>query len=111
MNSAHILLVEDNDAEAELATRALRKGNVMNKLLRVRDGVEALEFVFREGPFSQRRGEQPRLILLDLHKAVPRPLIRDNEVMAACFSGDGRFLVCYSLGGRVVLGRQVQGDG
>lgn len=60
-----ILLVEDSDADAELTIRALRKGSLVNKL-RVRDGVEALEFVFREGPFRQRGGGQPKLILLDL---------------------------------------------
>ncbi|MDP8985786.1 MAG: response regulator [Pseudomonadota bacterium] len=60
-----ILLVEDSDADAELTSRALRKGSLVNRL-RVRDGVEALEFVFREGPFRRRGGGQPKLILLDL---------------------------------------------
>ena len=61
-----ILLAEDSDADAELTMRALRKGSVVNNIVRVHDGVEALEFVFREGTFNQRRGGQPRLILLDL---------------------------------------------
>jgi two-component system response regulator len=61
-----ILLVEDSDADAEMILRALRKANVVNKLVRVRDGVEALEFVFREGAFSLRGGGRPKLILLDL---------------------------------------------
>jgi two-component system, response regulator len=61
-----ILLVEDSDADAELTTRALRRGGLVNKLVRVRDGVEALEFVFREGPWSTRSGAQPKLVLLDL---------------------------------------------
>src|ERR1700727_2269468 len=61
-----ILLVEDSDADAEMIIRALRKGGVVNKLVRVHDGVEALEFVFREGAFGQRSGGQPKLILLDL---------------------------------------------
>ena len=61
-----ILLVEDSDADAEMIVRALRKGSVVNRLVRVRDGVEALEFVFREGDFSQRIDGQPKLILLDL---------------------------------------------
>src|SRR5262249_6777299 len=58
--------VEDSDADAELVMRALRKANVVNNIVRVRDGVEALEFIFREGAFSERKGAQPRLILLDL---------------------------------------------
>jgi two-component system response regulator len=61
-----ILLVEDSDADAELVLRALRKGGVVNKVMRLRDGVEAMEFLFREGAFNQRSGGQPRLVLLDL---------------------------------------------
>jgi two-component system, response regulator len=61
-----ILLVEDSDADAEMIVRALRKGSVVNKVVRVRDGVEALEFVFREGAFIERSSGQPKLILLDL---------------------------------------------
>ncbi len=64
--AVEILLAEDSDADAELIARALRKGNIVNRVVRVRDGVEALEFVFREGAFKERRGNQPRLILLDL---------------------------------------------
>ncbi|MEO6435816.1 MAG: response regulator, partial [Tepidisphaeraceae bacterium] len=54
------------DADAEMTIRALSKGNIMNKLVRVHDGVEALEFVFRTGAFSQRLNGNPKLILLDL---------------------------------------------
>jgi two-component system response regulator len=64
--AVEILLVEDSDADAELITRALRKANVVNRLVRVRDGVEALEFVYRSGAFKERGAGQPRLILLDL---------------------------------------------
>jgi two-component system response regulator len=61
-----ILLVEDSDADAEMIVRALRKGSIVNKVVRVRDGVEALEFVFRQGDFAGRTTGQPKLILLDL---------------------------------------------
>jgi two-component system response regulator len=64
--AVEILLVEDSDADAELIVRALRKSNLVNNVVRLHDGVEAIEFIFREGTFSQRRGGQPRLILLDL---------------------------------------------
>jgi WD40 repeat protein/tetratricopeptide (TPR) repeat protein/tRNA A-37 threonylcarbamoyl transferase component Bud32 len=56
-----------------------------------------------DGRFLACRHGDDGLILLDVHESVPRPLIRDNEVMAACFSGDGRFLVYHSLSGRVRL--------
>ena len=64
--AVEILLAEDSDADAELIIRALRKSNLVNNVVRLRDGVEALEFIFREGAFSGRPGGQPRLILLDL---------------------------------------------
>lgn len=64
--AVEILLVEDSDADAELIARALRKANVVNRLVRVRDGVEALEFMYRSGAFKERGAGHPRLILLDL---------------------------------------------
>jgi two-component system response regulator len=64
--AVEILLVEDSDADAELITRSLRKANLVNRLVRVRDGVEALEFVYRTGAFKDRGAGHPRLILLDL---------------------------------------------
>jgi two-component system response regulator len=64
--AVEILLVEDSDADAELILRVLRKSNLVNKVVRLRDGVEAIEFMFREGEFSRRSEGQPRLILLDL---------------------------------------------
>jgi two-component system, response regulator len=64
--AADILLAEDSDADAELTLRALRKGNLLNKVVRVRDGVEALEYLFREGEFLKRPGGNPKLLLLDM---------------------------------------------
>jgi two-component system response regulator len=61
-----ILLVEDSDADAEMILRALRKGGVVNKIARVRDGVEGLEFIFREGEFARRVNGHPKLVMLDL---------------------------------------------
>jgi two-component system, response regulator len=66
LETVEILLVEDSDADAKLITRALSKGNVINKIVRVHDGVEALDFVFRSGDFRNRPGGNPKLILLDL---------------------------------------------
>ena len=64
--AVEILLAEDSDADAELIIRALRKSNLVNNVVRLHDGVEALEFIFRQGAFSGRSGGQPRLIMLDL---------------------------------------------
>jgi CheY-like chemotaxis protein len=62
-----ILLVEDNPADAELTLHALQKSNLTNKIQLVRDGEEALDFLFCRGTFASRQFEQvPHLILLDL---------------------------------------------
>jgi two-component system response regulator len=64
--SVDILLVEDNASDAELAMRALRKGKLANSITWVKDGAEALEFIFRDGAYAGRPDHNPRLILLDL---------------------------------------------
>ncbi len=62
-----ILLVEDNVTDAEMVMRALRRARLANRLYWVRDGVEALEFIRREGAFAQRdRRHDLKLVLLDL---------------------------------------------
>jgi len=61
-----ILLVEDTASDAELAMRALRKGKLANSITWVKDGAEALEFVFRAGAYAGRPDQNPKLILLDL---------------------------------------------
>jgi CheY-like chemotaxis protein len=61
-----ILLVEDNPNDAELAMRALRKGKLANHITWVKDGAEALEFIFRTGAYAKRPDQNPKLILLDL---------------------------------------------
>jgi two-component system response regulator len=66
-NAVEILVAEDDDMDAELAIRALRKLGVTNKLLRLDDGIEALAFVFRQGKFSNRDHALPKLILLDVN--------------------------------------------
>lgn len=67
INEVEILLVEDNPNDAELAIRALKKHNLANKLTWVKDGAEALDFVFARGTYSGRDINCiPKLILLDL---------------------------------------------
>jgi CheY-like chemotaxis protein len=61
-----ILLVEDSPADAELAMRALRKGKLANHITWVKDGAEALEFIFRTGAYAGRPDQNPKLIMLDL---------------------------------------------
>jgi two-component system, chemotaxis family, response regulator Rcp1 len=72
-----ILLIEDNFTDAALTIRALERGNVRHRLTLVRDGVEALEFLRRQGKFA--RAPRPDLILLDLNL----PKIDGRELLAA----------------------------
>lgn len=62
-----ILLVEDDPADAELTMRALRRKNLANKIHWVKDGEQALAFMFRAGSYAGREpAALPRLVLLDL---------------------------------------------
>lgn len=61
-----ILLVEDSQADAELALRGLAEYRLANKVLHVRDGVEALDYLYRRGAFARRPEGHPALVLLDL---------------------------------------------
>lgn len=66
-DTVEILLVEDNPADAELTLRALKKHNLANRVHLVKDGVEALEFIFATGAYAHRKIENgPKVILLDL---------------------------------------------
>jgi two-component system, response regulator len=62
-----ILLVEDNPDDVELTMRAFRKNNIANDVVIARDGVEALDYLFCLGTYTERDiKDTPRLILLDL---------------------------------------------
>jgi CheY-like chemotaxis protein len=64
---AYILLVEDDPNDAELISRALKRGGVAVTMARVADGVEALDYLFCRGAYAARsRNARPKLILLDL---------------------------------------------
>ena len=79
-----ILLVEDNAGDARLALEALREAKVHNHLSWVTDGVEALAFLRREGPYAQ--SARPDLILLDLN--LPR---KDGREVLAEIKADANF--------------------
>jgi two-component system response regulator len=70
MNISHqveILLVEDNPNDAELTLRAFRARNLANQVFVARDGAEALDFFFGDGPHPLRDiGVVPKVVLLDL---------------------------------------------
>lgn len=67
MKNKIILLVEDNPDDVKLTLRALKKSNIMNEVIVVEDGVEAMDYLFGRGKFAGRdTGIMPQVVLLDL---------------------------------------------
>lgn len=86
INEIEILLVEDNASDAEMTIDALMKNNLANKLLHVKDGAAALDFIFSEGAYSNRHIENRlKVILLDLKM----PKVNGIEVLQR-IRADGR---------------------
>ena len=85
-NMVEILLVEDNASDVELTLHALKRYNLANRMHVVRNGVEALEFIFCTGAYAQRSiAPGPKVILLDLKL----PLVDGLEVLQR-IKGDPR---------------------
>ena len=79
-----ILLVEDNPLDAELTMTALKSGRVANNITWVKDGEEALEYIFRKGRYASRPDVHPRLVFLDLKM----PKVGGIEVLTAIKSDE-----------------------
>lgn len=79
-----ILLVEDNPNDAELAIRALNNNNLANRIQWVKDGEEALDYIFYRGVYSNRKRKLPRVVLLDLRL----PKLDGIEVLTAIRNSD-----------------------
>lgn len=105
-----ILLVEDNATDAEITMRALKKVNLGNRLVWVKDGAEALDFLLGLGEFSGKHYGTPRLVLLDIQ--MPKidglevlrqlrerdPLRRIPIVMMTSSAEESDLVRSYSLG-------------
>jgi CheY-like chemotaxis protein len=74
-----ILLVEDNPSDGDLTLRTLKSHKFANTVQWVKDGAEALDFLFRRGDFATRPDTQPRVVLLDLRL----PKVDSLEVLKA----------------------------
>jgi len=80
-----ILLVEDNPYDADLAMMALEERNLINNVVWVKDGQEALDFLFAKNKYDQRNVDSnPKLILLDLRM----PKVDGLEVLKKIKSND-----------------------
>ncbi len=105
-----ILLVEDDPNDIELTIGALSEHNLANEIVIARDGVEALDYLYRRGDFASRSDENPIVILLDLKMPrldglqVLRQLKSDEElrfipIVILTSSRESRDLQeCYRLG-------------
>lgn len=73
-----VLLVEDNPDHAELTLKALKEGNILNEIVWVKDGEEALDFLYHRGRYADAtKASRPGLILLDLRL----PKVDGHEVL------------------------------
>jgi len=81
-----ILYAEDSSFDVELTRNVLKKNNILNPLIVVKDGVEAMDYLLRTGEFEDRPNGNPGLILLDLKM----PRMDGLEVLAA-LKKDDRF--------------------
>jgi CheY-like chemotaxis protein len=110
LEQVDVLLVEDSDADAEMTIRALKINCSTVKIARVRDGIEALDFIFCSGAYQRRRRDHPKLTLLDIKMPglsgidVLRRVKSDEHtkfipVVMFTSSGEERDLLeCYQLG-------------
>jgi two-component system response regulator len=85
MSDRVILLVEDNQNDEELTLRALKKSNIMNRVVVARDGAEALDYLFSRGAHASRAAtDVPQVVLLDLKL----PKVDGLEVLRAIRSDE-----------------------
>lgn len=123
MDGIEILLIEDNMSDAELTIRALRKKNLANRLIHLKDGAEALDFIFCQGEFAHRNiTNVPKVILLDLK--MPRisgievlTKLRSDErtkcipvVVLTSSKEDPDVEACYKLGANSYIVKPVEFD-
>jgi two-component system, response regulator len=119
-----ILLVEDNMDDAELTRRAFTKNNISNSILHLKNGAEALDFMFCEGAYKDRcMGVLPKLVLLDLKMPKVDGLevlrkLKQNErtkiipvVILSSSKEEKDIIETYKLGANSFLVKPVEFDG
>ncbi len=110
MKPKKILLVDDSPRDIEMTLNALQQNNLANEIVTLRDGAEALDYMYRRGDFATRGDADPAVILLDLKmprvdglevlrqlKADPRFKVIPVVVMTSSRE-DQDLVKCYALG-------------
>jgi CheY-like chemotaxis protein len=123
LQQVEILLVEDNPRDAEMTLRSLKRSHFANRVHWVKDGAEALEFMFREGAYASREVDRtPRLVLLDikmpkvdgievLRRLKADERTRTTPVVIMTSSNEERDVaVSYALGANSYIVKPVQID-
>jgi len=125
LNAVDLLLVEDNSNDAELAIRELKKHNLANNLFHVKDGEEALDFIFAKGKYAGVRdaANPPKLILLDIQMPKVSGIevlqqIKSDErtkiipvVILTSSKEDPDIKACYKLGANSYIVKPVNFEG
>jgi len=118
-----ILLVEDNDYDAELTLRALKQNNSSNRIIRFSDGQEALDYLFQPEAINETKMRaKPKLILLDLKlpgvsglevlqavKSDPRTRLIPVVVLTSS-TEEKDIINSYQLGGNSYISKPVEFD-
>ncbi|VAW82908.1 Response regulator receiver protein [hydrothermal vent metagenome] len=120
MEDKTILLVEDNPDDEALTLRALKRNNILSKVVVVRDGAEALDFLFAKGAHSGRdANKSPEVVLLDLklpkldglevlRRIREDPLTRRLAVVILTSSNEERDIIAsYDLGANSYIRKPV----
>jgi two-component system response regulator len=124
-NSVEVLLIEDNVTDAELTIRELKKHNMSNNLVHVKNGEEALDFIFATGKYAETRNVQypPKIILLDiqmpkvngievLQRIKTDPLTKSTPVVILTSSKESPDIQkCYDLGANSYIVKPVNFEG
>ena len=116
-----IVLVEDNPDDAALTIRTLKKHNLANNLIHLKDGAEALEFIFGTGKYEERSiDNKPKVILLDLkmpkvngievlQKVKSNPQTKTIPIVVLTSSAeDPDIKSCYELGANSYIVKPVE---
>lgn len=122
MLPVHILIAEDTPTDAEMTMRALKKVGLVNNITWVKDGQEALDYIFCAGDYADRIAPDPTLILLDLKM----PKVNGIEVLKKIKTTDATKIIpvimltssaeepdimrCYELGVNSYIVKPVESD-